>query len=299
MQPSNYPISIGNTLAPVPTLLSVTPSLAPIVSSSAPSPTNDINNSSILNTSPNHGTNILNTEATIALYLGSLFAITMLLLVNFRYMYKFVMDKLGYELVKPMNFDTSVSLRIASLEKCIQHFWEYRGVIYKKGSITDELFSRSNDAILNTLNEVSMNPSLLCPVSYYKVICHMTDRKSEAIRNKSYETLLACKSVMTKCVTVECIQLLKRMFIDCGRPKVKEHAVTILCEISRCNSNLITFDIYDMFRSYKMHASDMSLSHAIETTLHDIRQNCVHLHAQIDIDMDWKKRITLPNNLRE
>jgi hypothetical protein len=72
------------------------------------------------------------------------------------------------------------------------------------------------------------------------------------------------------------------MFIDCGRIDVKEHAVTMLCEISHSNSNLITFDIYDMLQSYKMRTSDMSLSHAIEITLQEIRQHCVHLHTQID-----------------
>jgi hypothetical protein len=45
---------------------------------------------------------------------------------------------------------------------------------------------------------------------------------------------------------------------------------------------MITFDIYDMLRSYKMTTSDMSLSHVIELTLQDIRQHCVHLHTQID-----------------
>jgi hypothetical protein len=76
----------------------------------------------------------------------------------------------------------------------------------------------------------------------------MADRKS-TIRNKAYETLLICKSVMSKCVTVECVQLLRRMFIDCGRIDVKEHAVIMLCEISHSNPNLITFDIYEMLRS--------------------------------------------------
>jgi hypothetical protein len=71
------------------------------------------------------------------------------------------------------------------------------------------------------------------PVAYYKVVCHMADRKSDAIRNKAYETLLllSSKSLSDKCVTVECIQLLKRILIDCGRLNVKEHAITILCEI--------------------------------------------------------------------
>jgi uncharacterized glyoxalase superfamily metalloenzyme YdcJ len=72
------------------------------------------------------------------------------------------------------------------------------------------------------------------------------------------------------------------MFIDCGRIDVKEHAVTMLCEISHSAPNLITFDIYDMLRSYKIHASDMSLSHAIEIALHEIKQHCIHLHTQID-----------------
>jgi hypothetical protein len=72
------------------------------------------------------------------------------------------------------------------------------------------------------------------------------------------------------------------MFIDCGRIDVKEYAVSMLCEISHSNPNLITFDIYDMLRSYKITTSDMRLSHAIEITLQEIRQHCVHLHAQID-----------------
>jgi hypothetical protein len=110
----------------------------------------------------------------------------------------------------------------------------------------------------------------------------MADRKSDVIRNKAYETLIICKSVMTKCVSVECIQLLQRMIARCNRPNVKERAVTILCEISHSNSKLITFDIYDMLRSYKVPTSDMSLSHAIEITLQEIRQHCVHLHSQID-----------------
>jgi hypothetical protein len=196
------------------------------------------------------------------------------------------MDKLGYDFRKTMNFDSSLPLRVGSLDKCIQHFWEYRGVIYSKGSITDELFTLygfSNErTILNALDYICMNPNLLCPLSYYKLVCLMADRKSDEIRNKAYETLVICKSEMTKCVTVECIQLLRRIIISCGRPNVKEHAVTILCEISHSNSNLITFDIYDMLRSYKMKTSDMSLSHAIEMTFQKIRQHCVHLHTQID-----------------
>jgi hypothetical protein len=72
------------------------------------------------------------------------------------------------------------------------------------------------------------------------------------------------------------------MFIDCGRIDVKEHAVSMLCEVSHSNPNMITFDVYDMLRSYKMTTSDMSLSHAIEVTLQEIIQHCVHLHTQID-----------------
>jgi hypothetical protein len=45
---------------------------------------------------------------------------------------------------------------------------------------------------------------------------------------------------------------------------------------------MITFDIYDMLRSYKITTSDMSLSHAIEIALQEIRKHCVHLHTQID-----------------
>jgi hypothetical protein len=71
------------------------------------------------------------------------------------------------------------------------------------------------------------------------------------------------------------------MFIDCDRLDVKEHAVSILCEISYSNPNLITFDIYDMLRFYKC-KSNISLSHAIKIALQQIRKCCVHLHAQID-----------------
>jgi hypothetical protein len=117
------------------------------------------------------------------------------------------MDKLGYDFKKPMTLDTTVNLRVASLDEYIQHFWEYRGVIYKRGTVTDDLFSRFDDLlILNALDHICMNPNILCPVSYYKVVCHMADRKNDAIRNKAYETLLICKSTMSKCVTVECIQ---------------------------------------------------------------------------------------------
>jgi hypothetical protein len=165
----------------------------------------------------------------------------------------------------------------------MNHFWKYRGVIYKKGSITDNLFitpvnHNYEQTVLNALDHIYVNPNILCPVSYYKLVCHMADRKSDAIRNKAYEALLICsRSVICECVTVECIQLLKRIFIDSGRLNVKEHAVTILCI-----PNMITFDIYDMLRSYKMTTSDTSLSHAIEITLQEIRQHCVHLHSQID-----------------
>jgi hypothetical protein len=173
------------------------------------------------------------------------------------------------------------------LEECIQHFWVYRGVIYKKETVTDDLFARSgfNDSetlIMNALDHISMNPNILCPVSYYKVVCHVADRKNDEIRNKAYETILICKSVMGICVTVECIQLLRRMLIDANRANVKKNVVTILCEICRINPNLITFDIYDMLRSYKIPISEMSLSHAIQITLQEIRQHCVHLHTQID-----------------
>jgi hypothetical protein len=78
-----------------------------------------------------------------------------------------------------------------------------------------------SETILNALDDICMNPNILCPVSYYKVVCHLADRKSDAMRNKAYETLLICKSAMSKCVTVECIQLLRRMFIDCARTQHK------------------------------------------------------------------------------
>jgi hypothetical protein len=229
-------------------------------------------------------------KTTIVILISTFGVILMIGCVYFRYIYKFVMDKIGYDFKKSIQHDTSIRLRVASLEECIEHFWKYRGVIYKPGSVTDDLFTRygcptnysHDNRVLNALDHIYVNPNILCPVSYYKVVCHMADRKSETIRNKAYETLLNSKSVMTKCVTVECIQLLKRILIDCGRLNVKEHAVTILCEISHSIPNMITFDVYDMLRSYKMTTSDTSLLHAIEITLQEVRQHCVHLHTQID-----------------
>jgi hypothetical protein len=231
-------------------------------------------------------------SAVVTIFVVATFVIVILVLISmhFRDIYKLMMDKLGYDFKKSMNIDNSADLRFFTLDECINHFWKYRVVIYHKGSITDDLFTRygspvsphNEQKVLNALNYICVNPKILCPVSYYKVVCHMADRKNEVIRNKAFETLLTCKSAMHKCVTTECIQLLKCMFIGCGRDNVKSHAVTILCEISHSNPNLITFDIYDMLRSHKVTTSDMSLSHALEITLQEIRQNCVHLHPEID-----------------
>jgi hypothetical protein len=264
-------------LSPVSRQLSYAPSRDPTYTQYY----NKTSNSSLLDASDG-GENSLYIKISFVSIIMISCIILALFYINFRYVYKFVMDRLGYDFKKPMILDATVNLRVASLDECIQHFWEYRTVIYKRGTVTDDLFSRFDVLILNALDNICMNPNILCPVSYYKVVCHMAHRKSDAIRNKAYETLLICKSTMSKCITVECIQLLRCMFIDCGRIDVKEHVVIILCEISHSNPKLITFDIYDMLRSYAMTTSDMSLSHAIEITLQEIRQYCVHLHTEID-----------------
>jgi hypothetical protein len=289
--PSDYPslspttnlvINTNESMTPISHQLSYSPSLDPTYMQSSFS--NKTSNSSLLDASDSRGNDIYIKISVVSIIMGPMITFTILILFynNFRYIYKYVMKRLGYDFIKPMKSDTSVSLRIASLDDCIQYFWEYRGVIYKRGTVTNNLFSRMDDVILNALDDICMNPNILCPVSYYKVVCHMADRKSDAIRNKAYETLLICKLTMSQCVTVECIQLLRRMFIDCGRIDVKEHAVTMLCEISHSNPNLITFDIYDMLRSYNMTTSVLSLLHAIEITLQEISQHCVHLYTQID-----------------
>jgi hypothetical protein len=226
--------------------------------------------------------------------------VIILCIIFYKYIYKFAMIQIGYNFTKPINFDSSIYLRVAPLEECISYFWKYRGIIYARGSITDDLFTRvgcpnsinHESKVLNALDDICMNPKLLCPVSYYKVVCHMADRKNDAIRNKAYETLLLCISVIDKCVTVECIQLLKRMFIDCGRIDVKEHAVAILCEISHSTPNLITFDIYDILRSYKSVESS-TLPHAIEITLQEIKNHCIHINTEID---EYEKRFIESNN---
>jgi hypothetical protein len=292
LHPSNLPTNIINTLLPTRISLTISPSLDD--TTHHPSNNDNRNNTFIFDNSKYTDNNVYSTISILLKYLGPMIIIAILFLFysHLKYIYKFLMDKLGYDFRKQLSFDTSIQLRFASLDECIQHFWEYRGVIYKKGTITDDLFTQfefsNKETILNALDHICMNPNILCPVSYYKVICHMADRKSDAIRNKAYETLIICKSVMNTCVTVECIQLLRHMFIDCGRNNVKEHAVSMLCEISHNNPNLITFDIYDMLRSYKFTTSDMNLSHAIEITLQEIRQYCVHLHTQID---DYEKAL--------
>jgi hypothetical protein len=286
LPPSNYPTNIITSLSPVQSLVSSSPSLDP---TSSPSLSSDINSSSIFNKLEN---NKINANITVDILLVSLLALTLtsiLILVYFREMYKFVMDKAGYDFRKPAKFDSTLRLRVATLQECIEYFWKYEGLIYKLGTVTDDLFIRFShsvsssheSSVLNALDHICINPNLLCPMSYYKVVCHMANRKSEAIRNKAYETLLICKPVMDKCVTVECIQLLKRMLIDSGRSEVKNHAIAILSEICHVNPTLITFDIYGMLRSYKCD-SDTTLAHAIEILLQEIRQHCVHLHSQIE-----------------
>jgi hypothetical protein len=272
LQPSNSPTNRMNSFSPTIIDMSSMPSSFDSDRSSILDASQTTRNNSIINTS------ILIFSISVLLILLIMISFS----INFSYIYKLILYKSGYNTLKIVNYDHTLILRVASLDDCIQHFWEYRGVIYKKGTVTDDLFSRFDNLILNALDDICMNPNILCPVSYYKVVCHMADRKSDAIRNKAYETLLVCKSAMSKCVTMECIQLLRRMFIDCGRIDVKEHAVSMLCEISHSNPNLITFDIYDMLRSYKMKTSDMSLSHVIEITLQEISETCVHLHTQID-----------------
>jgi hypothetical protein len=272
-----HPTSIMSSLSPVPTEIST-----------SPLPSFETNESSVLDISQNTRESTHEIIASIVFYVGFCFALFVILfaILYFRYIYKLVMDKIGYDFREPMHFDTATSLRIASLEECIQHFWKYRGVICNKGLITDDLFThygniKYEQIVLNALNHVCMNPNILCPVSYYKVVCHMADRKSETIRNKAFETLLHCKSMIPKCVTVEFIQLLNRMFVESSRPSVKEHAVSILFEISRSNPNLITFNTYEMLRSCKFATFDTTLTHSIQVTLQEIRQNCVHLHLQI------------------
>jgi hypothetical protein len=287
-KPSNTPTYATHSLSPLQSLTSNSPSLQP---TSSPTLLNDTDINSMLNKTSYNKNDSMHLM-TVAIFIVMTLSASMIVFfnVNFRCIYKLIMDQMGYEFRKSINDDTSLDLRIASLEECIQHFWEYRGDIYKKGTITDDLFIQvgsSNSAnhestVLNALEHICINPNLLCRVSYYKVVCHMADRKSKNIRNKANETLLKCKSVMDRCVTVESIQLLRRMFIDSGRIDVKENVVHLLCEITKINSNMITFDIYDMLRSYKMTTSDMSLSHAIDITLQEIRQHCVHLHTEID-----------------
>jgi hypothetical protein len=282
-QPSTQPISVIYSLPPVQGKTSVSPSFSPHLSS------NETNSSTTFAKLQNIGDNSLIKVVTVSIWMFAS-VILLVFIFNFRYIYKFVMDKVGHDVSKPIiSKEVHVNLRVASLEECYEHFWKYRGIIYKQGSITDDLFTRfgcpksSNyqRKVLNALHHISANPNILCPMSYYKVVCHMADKPNDELRNKSYETLLMCKSVMIKCVTVESIQLLTRMFLDSGGPNVKVHAATILSEISNSNPNLITFDIYNMLRTYKDN-SDTILLHAVEMAVLEIKHHCTHLHVQIE-----------------
>jgi hypothetical protein len=152
---SSLPTNTLTSLVPTQSLMSVSPSMSLTTS---PSPINDHNRSSILDTSAQINT------AAFATFLTA-FAIFALLTTYFQFIYKLFMELLGYDFRKPMNFDTCVFLRVASLEECIQHFWVYRGVIYKKGAVTDELFARSGfhvslTSIINVLDHICMNPNI-------------------------------------------------------------------------------------------------------------------------------------------
>jgi hypothetical protein len=276
--PSNHPTTIIPTAY---TIISQSPSLLAHFN-------NDTKNS-ILNISQN---NIRIKVINIAILFGLLFFIITIVCfcINFRNISKYFMNKFGYNYTRSINHKvTDDYLQVSSLEECIEHFWKYRGITYKIGTITDDLFTRYGcpvsssyeNKVLNALHIICKNSNLLCPMSYERIICLMVDKKSENIRSIAYNTLLQCTSLSPKCVTVGSIQLLMRILVDSRRPKIKERAITILYEIVISAPNIITFDIYEMLQSHK-HTLDIDTSHLIDMTLNAIRKHCIQLHQQIN-----------------
>jgi hypothetical protein len=116
LSPTTHSLNTNESLSPVSYQLSYSPSCDPTYMLSFSS--NKTSNSSLLDASESKRDNIYIKISFVSIIVGPMIIFTILVLfyIYFRYVYKFVMEKIGYDFKKPMTLDTTVNLRVASLD---------------------------------------------------------------------------------------------------------------------------------------------------------------------------------------